>query len=76
LETRHEDALDQPMVKVMSSQPTTIGEGARMSEAVELLAEKNLSELPVINAQARPVGMIDITDLLSDLPQGSDLNRS
>jgi arabinose-5-phosphate isomerase len=76
LETRHEDALDQPMVKVMSSQPTTIGEGARISEAVELLAEKNLSELPVINAQARPVGMIDITDLLSDLPQGSDLNRS
>jgi arabinose-5-phosphate isomerase len=73
LETRHEDALDQPMVEVMSSQPTTVLEGARMSEAVELLAAKNLSELPVINEQSKPVGMVDITDLIGYLPKGHDL---
>ena len=36
--------------------------------AVETLACRNLSELPVVDAAGKPLGLIDITDVLSFLP--------
>ena len=33
------------------------------------MAERKISELPVVDAQGRPVGLIDITDVVGLLPR-------
>ena len=38
--------------------------GARVAEALELLERHKISELPIVDAEGRPVGLLDITDLL------------
>ena len=39
-----------------------------MIDAVALMAERKISELPVVDAAGRPVGLIDITDVVGLLP--------
>jgi arabinose-5-phosphate isomerase len=63
-EKRDERALDRPIADVMISGPMTVTHGARMSEAVRLLAKRKISELPVVDRDGRPMGMIDVTDLI------------
>jgi predicted transcriptional regulator len=53
----------------MTATPITIREGARLSEAVRILAERKISELPVLDAEGRPLGLIDVTDLVSLWPE-------
>ena len=55
----------------MSTEPETVASGTKMSVAIEQLAEKNLSELPVINRDGQPTGMLDITDLIGGVPPES-----
>lgn len=68
IESRHDSALDRPVVEVMIKSPLTVATGARMSDAMDMLADRKISELPVIDASGRPVGMIDVTDVVSMLP--------
>lgn len=68
LETKHDSALDGAVAEVMTRQPMTVSCGSRLQEAVERLAMRSLSELPVVDESGRPVGMIDITDLLGLVP--------
>jgi arabinose-5-phosphate isomerase len=68
IENRHDEALDRPVREVMVSSPTTILAGSKMSVAVELLADRKFSELPVVNGAGEPVGLIDVTDVVSQLP--------
>jgi arabinose-5-phosphate isomerase len=63
-EDRNDDALDLPIERVMTRKPVVIGPDARMGEAIELLRARKISELPVVDADGRPVGMLDITDLI------------
>jgi arabinose-5-phosphate isomerase len=67
-EQRNNAALDAPINDVMASSPTTVHSGDRMSVALEILAERKFSELPVVDTQGRPVGMIDVTDVVGMLP--------
>ena len=64
IEERRDDALDRPIAEVMTADPLTVSAGARVLEAVEILRRHKISELPVVDADGRPVGLIDITDLL------------
>ncbi len=41
-----------------------IQHGARFEDALFVLASKKFSELPVVDENDRPIGMIDITDVL------------
>ena len=52
----------------MTAQPLTVGVGAMMIDAVAVMAERKISELPVVDAGGRPVGLIDITDVVALLP--------
>ncbi len=52
----------------MTPRPTTIASGAMMAEAVQIMARRKISELPVVDAEGRPVGLIDITDVVAWLP--------
>ncbi len=69
LENRQETALDRPVCDVMVPSPTTVTLGDKMSVAIEILAERKISELPVIDVEGRPAGLIDVTDVLGLLPE-------
>lgn len=69
LERKQDAAIDGPIHAVMTRSPRTIPVGATVAEAITLLADRKLSELPVIDPAGAPVGLIDVTDLMSWLPQ-------
>jgi len=71
LEHRRDAQLDRPMTEVMTARPITIHDSAILGEAVQLLSQRHLSELPVINDRDQPVGLIDITDVLGLMPNMS-----
>ena len=68
IENRKDHALDEPIAKVMTKNPITISCGTRVAEAIELMKGRKLSELPVVNQENCPMGLLDITDLLSIAP--------
>ena len=49
--------LDQ--VKTISNR------GTLLLNAIEVLASRRISELPVIDSDGRPIGLLDITDVIS-----------
>jgi arabinose-5-phosphate isomerase len=63
-EKRDESALDRPMCTVMGGQPTTVPSGTRVGDAIALLAQRKFSELPVVDKKGRPVGLVDVTDVV------------
>jgi arabinose-5-phosphate isomerase len=76
IEARRDLALDRPVAEVMTAGPKTVMVGTRVMEAVEILRRHKISELPVVDADSRPVGMLDITDLIGLLPaEGREENR-
>jgi KpsF/GutQ family protein len=71
IEHRNDRALDQPIRQVVKAKPTTVTVGTRMCAAIELLAQRKFSELPVVDRACRPVGLIDVTDVVGLLPDVS-----
>jgi len=65
LESRELAALDAPITERMVTDPTTITAGARVSEAVRLLADRKFSELPVVDAIGKALGLVDVTDVVA-----------
>ncbi|TWT89670.1 Arabinose 5-phosphate isomerase KpsF [Pseudobythopirellula maris] len=63
-ERRAENALDGPVSELMVREPTTVSIGARVAEAVRLLADRKFSELPVVDNEGRPLGLVDVTDIV------------
>ncbi|HJT32139.1 MAG TPA: KpsF/GutQ family sugar-phosphate isomerase [Pirellulales bacterium] len=68
-EARRDEAFDQPISQVMTARPRTVPLGSMLSDAVGILAEWKISELPVVDAAGAPVGLLDITDVLGMMPQ-------
>ncbi len=64
-EKRADEAFDQPIRQVMTQNPTTIQQDAKMGEAMELMKLRKFSELPVVDKLNRPVGLLDITDVFA-----------
>ena len=67
--SRRDSALDQPIREVMTARPRTVPAGSMMVDAVAIMAERKISELPVIDADGRPLGLIDITDVVGLFPE-------
>lgn len=67
-ERGREGSLDRPIGESMTRDPIAIAAGRTVAEAVEALKGRKLSELPVLDADGRPVGLIDITDLIGLVP--------
>ncbi len=67
-EQRVDGALDRPVAQVMTPHPTTVPVGSATIDAVAILAERKISELPVVDEDGQPVGLIDITDVVAFLP--------
>jgi len=70
-ETRRDDALDGPICAVMTRSPIHVAAGSPMPEALQLFASRKISELPVLDGKGRPLGMLDVTDILAWLPEAS-----
>jgi arabinose-5-phosphate isomerase len=70
-EKRDESALDRPICTVMMGQPTAVPSGTRFGDAVALLAQRKFSELPVVDKKGKPVGLVDVTDVIG-LKQEAD----
>jgi arabinose-5-phosphate isomerase len=68
IEERRESALDNPIRDVMTVNPITVAIGTMVDDAIEILRRHRISELPVVDSNNRPAGLIDITDVLSLLP--------
>jgi arabinose-5-phosphate isomerase len=64
IEARRDTALDRPVAEVMTADPLTLPLGARVGEALALFGRHKISELPVVDPQGRPAGLLDITDLI------------
>lgn len=61
--------LSQSVGELMVRSPTTVPLGCRMQQAVTLLAGKKISELPVVNEAGKPVGLVDVTDIVGWQPE-------
>jgi arabinose-5-phosphate isomerase len=64
LEGKRDQAIDGPMGAVMTQSPTAVAAGTSVATACEILAQRKISELPVVDEHGRPLGLIDITDIL------------
>jgi arabinose-5-phosphate isomerase len=68
-EARRDDALDRPIGQVMTRDPITVLAGTRVVDAVEIFCQRKISELPVVDRDGRPAGLLDITDLIGLVPK-------
>ena len=57
--------LERPIAEVMIPEPLTIGAERLASEALRLMRERKVDQLPVVGAEGQPVGLIDVQDLLA-----------
>lgn len=64
--------LDDPVSTVMTRLPQVISPDVLLRDAIWLMTEHKLSELPVIDGSRRPVGLLDITDVIALVPQDPD----
>ncbi len=68
-EQHRDDALDRPIREVMTACPLKVAAGTRLLDALEVLSRHKISELPVVDADGRPVGLLDITDVIGLVPE-------
>ena len=56
--------LQRRIGDLMTKNPITIHEDRLAAEALAILRGKKIDEIPVVDARSRPVGLIDVQDLL------------
>jgi arabinose-5-phosphate isomerase len=49
---------------VMTRNPVTIPPDRLATEALKILRERKIDEIPVVNERGEPIGMLDVQDLL------------
>ena len=58
------DLINKKVSSVMTKGPTTIKAYRLAAEAFDILRSKKIDELPVVNDKHRPIGLLDVQDLL------------
>lgn len=76
LEHHRDGELDGPIRHVMTSSPLRVEVGSMMVDAVAIMAGRKISEVPVVDAAGKPVGLIDITDVVALLPKDVAAERA
>lgn len=64
LETRSFE-LDTPVQSVMSMNPKTVRPTQPLADAAQVLREYRVDQVPVVDDDNRPIGLLDIQDLLA-----------
>ena len=63
-EHRRDHELDCPISQVMTKNPLRVEVGSMMVDAVAIMAGRKISELPVVDLDGKPIGLVDITDVV------------
>ena len=58
------DLINRKVRDVMTKGPSTIRKERLAAEAFDMLRSKRIDELPVVDDKCRPIGLIDVQDLL------------
>ncbi len=56
--------IDRKVKEVMTKNPTSIKKDKLAAEAFDILRSKRIDELPVVDEKKRPIGLLDVQDLL------------
>jgi arabinose-5-phosphate isomerase len=72
-EKNADEYFDRPIAEVMTRSPVSVTPAARMAEVMEIFRTRKLSELPVVDGAGRPVGLLDITDVIGLVPADEKL---
>jgi arabinose-5-phosphate isomerase len=56
--------VDQPVDLSMGKSPKFVGPDSLVEEAMRVLHEHRIDQIPVLDAERRPLGLIDIQDVL------------
>ena len=72
LEQHREGQLDRPIRETMTKSPLTIDADSLLHDAIEVLSNRKISELPVVDGEGQPIGLIDITDVIGLMPSDND----
>ena len=64
LQNEGKNILDWQVAKAMTRNPITIKAERLAAEALEILRSKKIDEVPVVDKKHRPVGLLDVQDLL------------
>ena len=59
------EALERPIAEVMTKQPRVLKSDSIVRDAVHLVRELRIDEIPVVSAENKPIGMIDVQDLIA-----------
>jgi arabinose-5-phosphate isomerase len=68
-ESRRDAAIDDSIRGVMTKNPASVPSGSMLIDAVSIMAERKISELPIIDRDGKPVGLLDITDVVGIEPE-------
>lgn len=61
---RGQDVLSRPVKEVMTTDPTRVRGTSLASEALAIMNQRRFDELPVVDEEGKPLGVIDVQDLL------------
>ncbi len=59
------DLLEKKVKDVMTKAPVTILPDSLAAEAFKILRDKKIDEIPVVDKKGRPVGLLDVQDILN-----------
>ncbi len=62
---RGETNFERPVQEVMGKRPRCVGPEVLVLEATRLMREARVDQLPVVDAEGRAVGLLDVQDLLA-----------
>ncbi|HYE03649.1 MAG TPA: SIS domain-containing protein [Phycisphaerales bacterium] len=65
IQRRRDGDLDQPIDRLMTRDPSTLPESALVRDAVNMVREQRRDEIPVVDSAGRPVGLLDVQDLIA-----------
>ncbi|MBK7405747.1 MAG: KpsF/GutQ family sugar-phosphate isomerase [Phycisphaerales bacterium] len=57
--------LNRPIAEVMTPNPSSLPDTSLVRDAVRLTRERRLDEIPIVDPQGLPVGILDVQDLVA-----------
>ena len=57
--------LDASIATVMTRHPATLSTDSLVRDAVQMIQERRLDEIPVVDHDGKPVGLVDVQDLIA-----------
>ncbi len=58
------DISHRRVKEAMTAHPVTVSPGMLAAQALSILKEKKIDEVPVVDSKGRPIGLLDVQDLL------------